>query len=218
MELMIVGVVLILLQVCSYMGNFLNTGSIAGGFSILNFRMGDSFGQLLYDIVFTLSANLFIIIGVVFVIIGYKMYKKKIDKSDDPDNSKIAYDYKVYEPHKNAADKPKLHKGVKVFFFVLFISGIVGYSLYTSYVINDLSETIILKDEKIVELSSEMRSIKYDLNWYNFNVALTTDTGECYHEIGCHYIEDSTVTINAVNYAEYLGYRPCSYCKQFLKN
>ena len=67
--------------------------------------------------------------------------------------------------------------------------------------VNDLTR----KNEKYLE----------DLNWYEKYVAITTETGDCYHTIGCPYIKDSDV-IYVQYYLDAMrsGYKACSYCKK----
>lgn len=48
--------------------------------------------------------------------------------------------------------------------------------------------------------------------WMMDNIVFTTRTGECYHKITCHYVENTQVWVYFTNGAEDEGYRPCSYC------
>lgn len=67
--------------------------------------------------------------------------------------------------------------------------------------------------DRINDLENEIDGLENDLYFYDQHVVFVSDDGtSIYHKLDCYKFDDSYFWAYNTEYAEYLGYTPCSWC------
>lgn len=120
---------------------------------------------------------------------------------------------RILEEAKEEAEQKKKHpKKEKSKLWILFLMisillmvGCISIWLFEESRISEMESTISSLKSKYSEASS-------DLNFWENNAVLVTETGDKYHRKGCQYVQGRNFLIYNVEKAVEEGYSPCSVC------